>query len=156
MCGRALETLFPHHLSHYIGLDVHDTPGQSRKNPLKAGNCVTVEPYVVLLLASPHHLPPKMLIKRISPNQRSLHPRHRSMARPFPGHEHPDRRQHLRARRASARVDNRGCKRGAFPASFLFFFWRFNDYIWCGFSWLQFRVLINGSLGRARLRISRL
>lgn len=50
MSGRALETLFPHHLSHYIGLDVHDTPGQSRKNPLKAGHCVTVEPYVLPIL----------------------------------------------------------------------------------------------------------
>ncbi|KAL8657358.1 MAG: hypothetical protein Q9226_002007 [Calogaya cf. arnoldii] len=44
MSGNALETLFPHHLGHYIGLDVHDTPGQSRKNPLEAGQCVTVEP----------------------------------------------------------------------------------------------------------------
>ncbi|KAI4198488.1 MAG: hypothetical protein LQ346_002763 [Caloplaca aetnensis] len=44
MSGDALETLFPHHLSHYIGLDVHDTPGQSRKTPLVAGQCVTVEP----------------------------------------------------------------------------------------------------------------
>ncbi|KAL8925267.1 MAG: hypothetical protein Q9208_003557 [Pyrenodesmia sp. 3 TL-2023] len=46
MSGDALETLFPHHLSHYIGLDVHDTPGQSRKAPLVAGQCVTVEPGV--------------------------------------------------------------------------------------------------------------
>ncbi|KAI4230354.1 MAG: hypothetical protein L6R36_000165 [Xanthoria steineri] len=44
MSGNALETLFPHHLGHYIGLDVHDTPGQSRKHPLQAGQCVTVEP----------------------------------------------------------------------------------------------------------------
>ncbi|KAI4199626.1 MAG: hypothetical protein LQ350_004501 [Teloschistes chrysophthalmus] len=44
MSGNALETLFPHHLGHYIGLDVHDTPGQSRKTPLQAGQCVTVEP----------------------------------------------------------------------------------------------------------------
>lgn len=44
MSGNALETLFPHHLGHYIGLDVHDTPGQSRKEPLQIGQCVTVEP----------------------------------------------------------------------------------------------------------------
>lgn len=44
MSGNALETLFPHHLGHYIGLDVHDTPGQSKKAPLRAGQCVTVEP----------------------------------------------------------------------------------------------------------------
>ncbi|KAL9603796.1 MAG: hypothetical protein Q9219_000905 [cf. Caloplaca sp. 3 TL-2023] len=44
MSGNALETLFFHHLGHYIGLDVHDTPGESRKTPLQAGQCVTVEP----------------------------------------------------------------------------------------------------------------
>ncbi|KAL8864382.1 MAG: hypothetical protein Q9198_009901, partial [Flavoplaca austrocitrina] len=44
MSGNALEALFPHHLGHYIGLDVHDTPGQSRKDPLQVGQCVTVEP----------------------------------------------------------------------------------------------------------------
>ncbi|KAI4130938.1 MAG: hypothetical protein LQ347_003193, partial [Umbilicaria vellea] len=37
MSGQALESLFPHHLGHYIGLDVHDTPGYSRKEALKAG-----------------------------------------------------------------------------------------------------------------------
>ncbi|KAI4169741.1 MAG: hypothetical protein LQ343_005482 [Gyalolechia ehrenbergii] len=44
MSGNALEILFPHHLGHYIGLDIHDTPGQSRKAPLQVGQCVTVEP----------------------------------------------------------------------------------------------------------------
>ncbi|MCJ1369605.1 hypothetical protein MMC20_000817 [Loxospora ochrophaea] len=44
MSGNALEVLFPHHISHYIGLDVHDTPGYSRKETLKEGHCVTVEP----------------------------------------------------------------------------------------------------------------
>ncbi|KAL8860615.1 MAG: hypothetical protein Q9178_002968 [Gyalolechia marmorata] len=44
MSGNALEILFPHHLGHYIGLDVHDTPGQSRKTPLQPGQCVTIEP----------------------------------------------------------------------------------------------------------------
>lgn len=44
MSGDALQTLFPHHIGHYIGLDVHDCPGYSRGVPLKAGHCVTVEP----------------------------------------------------------------------------------------------------------------
>ena len=44
--GNAMEFLFPHHLSHYIGLDVHDTPGMSRKQNLERGMCVTVEPGV--------------------------------------------------------------------------------------------------------------
>ncbi|KAI4146641.1 MAG: hypothetical protein LQ340_005857, partial [Diploschistes diacapsis] len=39
-----LDTLFPHHVGHYIGLDVHDTPGYSRSTPLRRGQCVTVEP----------------------------------------------------------------------------------------------------------------
>jgi intermediate cleaving peptidase 55 len=40
----AMEVLFPHHVGHYIGLDVHDCPGYARSIPLKAGHCVTVEP----------------------------------------------------------------------------------------------------------------
>ncbi|PTB64589.1 prolidase-like protein [Trichoderma citrinoviride] len=38
--------LFPHHVGHYIGLDVHDCPGYSRREILKRGHCVTVEPGV--------------------------------------------------------------------------------------------------------------
>lgn len=41
-----MSVLFPHHLGHYIGLDVHDCPGYSRGYDLKAGNCITIEPYV--------------------------------------------------------------------------------------------------------------
>jgi intermediate cleaving peptidase 55 len=44
MEGDALDILFPHHVGHYIGLDVHDCPGYPRSVPLKAGHCVTVEP----------------------------------------------------------------------------------------------------------------
>lgn len=42
---QAMTTLFPHHLGHYIGLDVHDCPGYSRSHDLKAGQCITIEPY---------------------------------------------------------------------------------------------------------------
>lgn len=42
----AMETLFPHHVGHYVGLDVHDTPGFSRRKGLKEGMCVTIEPGV--------------------------------------------------------------------------------------------------------------
>lgn len=38
--------LFPHHVGHYIGLDVHDCPGYSRREPLQRGHCVTIEPGV--------------------------------------------------------------------------------------------------------------
>ncbi|KAL0261456.1 aminopeptidase [Diplodia seriata] len=44
MSGHALETLFPHHLGHYIGLDVHDSPGFPRNKILQTGQCITVEP----------------------------------------------------------------------------------------------------------------
>ncbi|CAK7274784.1 aminopeptidase [Sporothrix epigloea] len=39
-----LAVLFPHHVGHYVGLDVHDTPSTPRHIPLKVGHCVTVEP----------------------------------------------------------------------------------------------------------------
>lgn len=39
-----LENLYPHHVSHYIGLDVHDTPSISRSKALVEGVCLTVEP----------------------------------------------------------------------------------------------------------------
>lgn len=42
--GNAMEVLFPHHVGHYIGLDVHDCPGHPRSISLKAGHCVTIEP----------------------------------------------------------------------------------------------------------------
>jgi len=46
LSGTALETLFPHHVGHYIGLDVHDSPGYPRTADLKAGQCITIEPGV--------------------------------------------------------------------------------------------------------------
>lgn len=36
--------LFPHHVGHYIGLDVHDCSTYSRRELLRPGHCVTVEP----------------------------------------------------------------------------------------------------------------
>lgn len=44
MSGKALEILFPHHIGHYIGLDVHDTGGYSRHTKLRARQCITIEP----------------------------------------------------------------------------------------------------------------
>jgi intermediate cleaving peptidase 55 len=46
MSGKNIETLFPHHLSHYIGMDVHDTSGYSRRAILTEGHCITIEPGV--------------------------------------------------------------------------------------------------------------
>lgn len=44
MSGDAVQTLFPHHVGHYIGLDVHDSPGFSRSRAFEKNMCVTVEP----------------------------------------------------------------------------------------------------------------
>lgn len=42
--GNAMGVLFPHHVGHYVGLDVHDCPGFPRSGVLKTGQCVTIEP----------------------------------------------------------------------------------------------------------------
>lgn len=34
----------PHHVSHYLGMDVHDTPSVSRKEKLQPGMVITMEP----------------------------------------------------------------------------------------------------------------
>jgi intermediate cleaving peptidase 55 len=44
--GNAMDVLFPHHVGHYIGLDVHDVPGYPRNVVLKEGHCITIEPGV--------------------------------------------------------------------------------------------------------------
>lgn len=46
MTSNAISSLFPHHVGHYIGLDVHDCAGYPRSKKLKAGYCVTIEPGV--------------------------------------------------------------------------------------------------------------
>jgi intermediate cleaving peptidase 55 len=40
----AISTLFPHHVGHYLGLDVHDSPGLSRSRRFEKDMVVTVEP----------------------------------------------------------------------------------------------------------------
>ncbi|OQO13259.1 hypothetical protein B0A48_01487 [Cryoendolithus antarcticus] len=44
LSSSGLDLLFPHHVGHFIGLDVHDAPGYPRTGKLKKGMCVTVEP----------------------------------------------------------------------------------------------------------------
>ncbi|KAF2227345.1 peptidase M24 [Elsinoe ampelina] len=41
-----MDVLFPHHVGHYVGLDVHDAPGYPRNEHLQEGHCVTMEPGV--------------------------------------------------------------------------------------------------------------
>ncbi|KAL5114190.1 aminopeptidase [Pleosporales sp. CAS-2024a] len=40
----AVSAVFPHHVGHYLGLDVHDSPGLSRSRSLDKNMVVTVEP----------------------------------------------------------------------------------------------------------------
>jgi intermediate cleaving peptidase 55 len=44
-----MDALFPHHVGHYVGLDVHDSAVVSRGEKLRSGMCVTIEPYVFVL-----------------------------------------------------------------------------------------------------------
>ena len=43
---QGLGALFPHHVGHYVGLDVHDSASVGRSVQLRSGMCVTVEPCV--------------------------------------------------------------------------------------------------------------
>ncbi|CAK4031227.1 Intermediate cleaving peptidase 55 [Lecanosticta acicola] len=42
--GNAMDVLFPHHVGHHIGLDVHDAPGYPRTDRLRKNHCITIEP----------------------------------------------------------------------------------------------------------------
>ncbi|CAO1392874.1 unnamed protein product [Diamesa serratosioi] len=46
--ARAAYKFCPHHVSHYLGMDVHDTSLVSRSNKLIAGNVFTVEPGIYI------------------------------------------------------------------------------------------------------------
>ena len=39
-----LGTMYPHHIGHYLGMDVHDCPSVSTGIPLQPGMVITVEP----------------------------------------------------------------------------------------------------------------
>ncbi|KAJ3303422.1 hypothetical protein HDV03_003790 [Kappamyces sp. JEL0829] len=45
---REMDKLYPHHVGHWIGLDVHDTSNISRGRRLEEGNCITIEPGVYI------------------------------------------------------------------------------------------------------------
>ncbi|KAK4056602.1 aminopeptidase [Microbotryomycetes sp. JL221] len=42
--GDLERTLYPHFLTHPLGVDLHDTPGFSRGQPIKKGMVITIEP----------------------------------------------------------------------------------------------------------------
>jgi intermediate cleaving peptidase 55 len=44
--SREMDKLYPHHIGHYLGMDVHDSEGISRSRKLKRGMVVTIEPGV--------------------------------------------------------------------------------------------------------------
>ncbi|KAJ3273564.1 hypothetical protein HDV01_004331 [Terramyces sp. JEL0728] len=45
---REMNIIYPHHVGHYIGLDVHDTASVSRSKALGEGMCLTIEPGVYI------------------------------------------------------------------------------------------------------------
>lgn len=45
---QAIEKLFPHHVGHYLGMDVHDTMLMSRNNSLAPNMVITCEPGVYI------------------------------------------------------------------------------------------------------------
>ncbi|CAG0902629.1 unnamed protein product [Cyprideis torosa] len=50
---RIVRELCPHHVSHYLGMDVHDTPSISRAKPTEQGMVFTVEPGIYIRRGNP-------------------------------------------------------------------------------------------------------
>ena len=48
----------PHHVAHYLGMDVHDTPTILRSEPLRPGMIITVEPGLYISRSDPK-VPPE-------------------------------------------------------------------------------------------------
>ena len=57
ICSRACSDFCPHHVSHYLGMDVHDTAQVPRNIPLQPGMVITVEPGLYISKSS-KFLPP--------------------------------------------------------------------------------------------------
>ncbi|CAI5785958.1 xaa-Pro aminopeptidase 3 isoform X1 [Podarcis lilfordi] len=45
---KAVRKYCPHHVGHYLGMDVHDTPDVSRSIPLQPGMVITIEPGIYI------------------------------------------------------------------------------------------------------------
>lgn len=56
--GELERVIYPHYLSHHLGLDLHDVPSNARTNPLPLGSTITIEPglYIPPLHSTSHRL----------------------------------------------------------------------------------------------------
>lgn len=55
--GELERVIYPHYLSHHLGLDLHDVPSNSRTEPLPMGSTITIEPglYIPSLHSTSSH-----------------------------------------------------------------------------------------------------
>ena len=44
MKPQEMHRLYPHHVGHWLGMEVHDTPSIPRSRKLKGGQVITIEP----------------------------------------------------------------------------------------------------------------
>lgn len=98
MTHREMDKLYPHHVGHWMGMDVHDSEGVSRSRKLRKGMVVTIGWYFRLFgLGGLVTAQDSELIysspTRFEFRTRSLRPRLARIPPTVPEHGHPHRRR---------------------------------------------------------------